>query len=110
MTSTLAKSAASSGTNIVHRGEAGTGPFMLTLCRLVEPVSIRPPQAPHLRSFTFFTSRERQPDGSEVLRELQAGKDYGELSRMIADRLLKRGADRILADVYGKQAEVPQAP
>ncbi|HEV2441518.1 MAG TPA: hypothetical protein VGT07_03270 [Steroidobacteraceae bacterium] len=67
MTSTLAKSAASSGTNIVHRGEAGTGPFMLTLCRLVEPVSIRPPQAPHLRSFTFFTSRERQPDGSEVL-------------------------------------------
>lgn len=67
MTSTLAKSAASSSTNIVHRGEAGTGPFMLTLCRLVEPVSIRPPQAPHLKSYTFFTSRERQPDGGEVL-------------------------------------------
>lgn len=38
---------------------------MLTLCRLVEPVSIRPPQSPHLRPFTFFTSRARQQDGSE---------------------------------------------
>src|SRR5487761_933170 len=59
------RSAGSSSTNIVHRGEAGTGPFMLTLCRLVEPVSIRPPQSPHLRPFTFFTSRARQRDGSE---------------------------------------------
>jgi hypothetical protein len=51
----------------VHRGEAGTGPFMLTLCRLVEPVSIRPPQSPRLRPFTFFTSRAPQQDGSEQL-------------------------------------------
>ncbi|HTL92769.1 MAG TPA: hypothetical protein VL176_10505, partial [Steroidobacteraceae bacterium] len=64
---TFTGSAGSSGTNIVHRGEAGTGPFMLTLCRLVEPVSIRPPQSPHLRPFTFFTSRAREPDGSEQL-------------------------------------------
>ena len=64
---TFTGSAGSSGTNIVHRGEAGTGPFMLTLCRLVEPVSIRPPQSPHLKPFTFFTSRAREPDGSEQL-------------------------------------------
>lgn len=60
-------STGSSGTNIVHRGEAGTGPFMLTLCRLVEPVSIRPPESPRLRPFTFFTSRAREADGSEQL-------------------------------------------
>jgi len=38
---------------------------MITLCRLPAPVSIRPPQSPHLKPFTFFTSREPQPDGSE---------------------------------------------
>lgn len=36
---------------------------MLTLCRLVEPVSIRPPQSPHLKPFTFFTSPAPQRDG-----------------------------------------------
>jgi len=40
---------------------------MLTLCRLADPVSIRPPQSPHLRPFTFFTSRAPQQDGSEPL-------------------------------------------
>jgi hypothetical protein len=40
---------------------------MLTLCRLAAPVSIRPPQAPQLKPFTFFTSCARQPDGSERL-------------------------------------------
>ena len=39
--------------------------FMLTLCRVDAPVSIRPPRSPHLKPFTFFTSRARQPDGSE---------------------------------------------
>ena len=67
MTSTPARPVGSSSTEIVHRGEAGVGPFMLTLCRLVEPVSIRPPQSPRLRPFTFFTSRARQRDGSEQL-------------------------------------------
>jgi hypothetical protein len=38
---------------------------MLTLCRLVAPVSIRPPAAPHLKPFTFFTSRTPRQDGSE---------------------------------------------
>jgi hypothetical protein len=68
MTSTSAKSVGPLSANIVHRGAAGAGPFMLTLCRLVEPVSIRPPQLPHLRPFTFFTTRTRQRDGSEQLK------------------------------------------
>ncbi len=51
----------------MHRGDAGAGPFMLTLCRLVEPVSIRPPQSPHLKPFTFFTSRAPQPQGGAQL-------------------------------------------
>jgi hypothetical protein len=67
MTSTSTEPAGSSDTNSVQRTQAGTGHFMLTLCRLPAPVSIRPPQSPHLKPFTFFTSRETQPDGSEHL-------------------------------------------
>ena len=67
MTSSLARPNSASGTSIVHRGEVWAGPFMVTLCRLVEPVSIRPPQAAHLKPFTFFTSRTPQQDGSEHL-------------------------------------------
>jgi len=47
------------------RARSGTGHFMLTLCRLPGPVSIRPPQSPQLKPFTFFTTREREPDGSQ---------------------------------------------
>jgi hypothetical protein len=57
----------SSNTNPMQRAQARTGHFMLTLCRLPAPVSIRPPQSPHLKPFTFFTSCEPQPDGSEHL-------------------------------------------
>ena len=49
-------------------GQPGSGPFLLTLCRLAAPVSIRPPRAPQLQPFTFFMSRSRQPDGGEILR------------------------------------------
>jgi hypothetical protein len=45
--------------------QAGTGRFMLTLCPLAAPVSIRPPRSPRLKPFTFFVSTARQPDGSE---------------------------------------------
>jgi hypothetical protein len=65
MTSTSAKPTGSSNPNRAHRAQAGTGHFMLTLCRLAAPVSIRPPQSPRLKPFTFFVSRARQPDGSE---------------------------------------------
>jgi hypothetical protein len=47
--------------------EQGTRPFMLTLCRLTAHVTIRPPQAPQLKSFTFFVSHSREADGSESL-------------------------------------------
>jgi hypothetical protein len=67
MTSTLASVADTSGNRIVHRGEVNAGPFMLRLCRLEEPITIRPPQSPHLKPFTFFTSRARERDGSEPL-------------------------------------------
>jgi len=55
------------GSNPVNRSRTGSGHFMLTLCRLASPVSIRPPESPHLKAFTFFTSSTRQPDGSEHL-------------------------------------------
>jgi hypothetical protein len=67
MTSTSAKPTGSSNPNPVDRAQAGTGRFMLTLCRLAAPVSIRPPQSPQLKPFTFFMSRARQADGSERL-------------------------------------------
>jgi hypothetical protein len=67
MTSILAEPAGSSSTNPEHRAQAGNRRFMLTLCRLAAPVSIRPPQSLQLKPFTFFTSRARQPDGSERL-------------------------------------------
>ena len=44
---------------------AQDGPFMLTLCRLAQPVSIAQPQSPHLKPFTFFMSRSRDRDGAE---------------------------------------------
>jgi hypothetical protein len=46
-------------------GKPGSGPFMLTLCRLAAPVAIRPPQAPQFKPFTFFVSRGRDAGGSE---------------------------------------------
>ena len=67
MTLISAELAGSSNTNPEHRAPAGTGAFMLTLCRLAAPVSLRPPQSPQLKAFKFFTSRTRQPDGSERL-------------------------------------------
>jgi hypothetical protein len=67
MESTSAKRDGSSNTNPSPQAQVGTGHFMLTLCRLAAPASIRPPQSPQLKSFTFFTSREREPDGSESL-------------------------------------------
>jgi len=44
-----------------------------------------------------------RPDGSEVLREFQQGEKVG-------DDLLKRGATKILEDVYGAAASAPQQP
>jgi hypothetical protein len=65
MTSASAGSTGSSNSNPAHRAQAGTGRFMLTLCRLAAPVSIQPPMSPRLKPFTFFMSRALQPAGRE---------------------------------------------
>lgn len=67
MTSESTQIPGSSKPDPAHRAQAGTGHFMLTLCRLAAPVSIRPPPSPQLQPFTFFMTRARQPDGSERL-------------------------------------------
>jgi hydroxymethylbilane synthase len=51
-----------------------------------------------------------RPDGSEVLREWQLGSDPAELGRETAQKLLARGADKILRDVYGAEVAVPRQP
>jgi hypothetical protein len=66
MRSRLAKSGGNSDLNSV-RPQAGAGRFVVTLCTLDAPVSIRQPQAPHLKPFTFFVSRAYQADGTERL-------------------------------------------
>ncbi len=67
MTTTLAtpSSAGSSSIDAADRGQVSAGPFMLTLCQLEGPISIRPPQSPQLRRFSFFTTSSRQLDGVE---------------------------------------------
>ena len=51
-----------------------------------------------------------RPDGSEVLREQQTGTDPVELGERVGNTLLKRGADKILEDVYGAAVPTPQQP
>ena len=67
MRSASAEPAGSSSLGTEMRAEAGTGRFMLTLCALAAPVSIRPPTSPQLQPYTFFMSRVRGPDGGERL-------------------------------------------
>jgi hydroxymethylbilane synthase len=51
-----------------------------------------------------------RPDGTEVLREQQSGSDAVALGELVGDTLLRRGADKILEDVYGTTAAAPQQP
>ena len=50
------------------------------------------------------------PDGREVLREQGSGSDPEELGRRMAEALIKRGADRILASVYEQEVAAPRQP
>ncbi|HWX55475.1 MAG TPA: hydroxymethylbilane synthase [Verrucomicrobiae bacterium] len=50
------------------------------------------------------------PDGSEVLREQTQGGDPQQLGRETAQKLLARGADRILQDVYSHEIAAPAQP
>jgi hydroxymethylbilane synthase len=51
-----------------------------------------------------------RPDGSEILRELAQGTEPEQLGRETAQKLLKRGADKILSDVYSEEVAVPPQP
>jgi len=51
-----------------------------------------------------------RPDGSEILREFAQGADPEQLGRETAQKLLKRGADKILSEVYNEEVPVPRQP
>ena len=87
MTSRLPKSRGKSDLDSV-RPQAGAGRFMVTLCTLDAPLSIRQPQSPHLKPFTFFVSRAYQADGMERLylnmgyfNTLADAERYAEITR-----------------------------
>ncbi|HKS74534.1 MAG TPA: hydroxymethylbilane synthase [Terriglobales bacterium] len=50
------------------------------------------------------------PDGSVVLRESGEGDDPVRLGEEVGDRLLARGGDAILEEVYGQGIAAPQQP
>jgi hydroxymethylbilane synthase len=50
------------------------------------------------------------PDGTALLRELGNGTDPYRLGEAVAEKLLGRGGDKILEQVYGQQVAVPQQP
>lgn len=51
----------------LHEGHADAGVFIVSLCELAAPVSIRPPQSPHLKPFTFFVGHTDLPEGGQQL-------------------------------------------
>ncbi len=51
-----------------------------------------------------------RPDGTRVLRESGEGDDPVRLGESVGERLLRRGGDEILREVYGKSAAPPQQP
>ncbi|MGH9528640.1 MAG: hydroxymethylbilane synthase [Terriglobales bacterium] len=50
------------------------------------------------------------PDGTKVLRESREGRDPIQLGEAVADMLLRKGAEAILEEVYGKNNLAPQQP
>ena len=50
------------------------------------------------------------PDGSKILRESGEGDDPEKLGSEVGERLLRRGGDAILEEVYGTGVAVPQQP
>ncbi|HVP42208.1 MAG TPA: hydroxymethylbilane synthase [Terriglobales bacterium] len=57
-----------------------------------------------------LTAVVARPDGSLVLREQQSGKDPEKLGAAVGAALRKKGADRILQEVYGEVVTTPQQP
>ncbi len=57
-----------------------------------------------------LTGLVARPDGSKLLRETASGTDAEQLGEAVGKRLLARGGDRILQEVYGETAAAPQQP
>jgi hydroxymethylbilane synthase len=57
-----------------------------------------------------LTAIVARPDGSSVLREQESGSDPERLGETVGKRLLKRGGEEILREVYGETAAAPQQP
>ena len=53
-----------------------------------------------------------RPDGSKILREVQTGQssDAARLGVQVAEKLLQRGAGKILQEVYGQEVTAPGQP
>lgn len=51
-----------------------------------------------------------RPDGSEILREAQVGRDAIQLGESVGKALLSQGATKILEEVYGHAVTSPQQP
>lgn len=50
------------------------------------------------------------PDGNSIIREHREGSDPDKLGREVGEALLLKGAGKILEQVYGKEAFLPQQP
>jgi hydroxymethylbilane synthase len=50
------------------------------------------------------------PDGKSVLRESFTGASTISLGELVADKLLRRGGEKILDEVYGRDLPLPQQP
>jgi len=66
--------------------------------------------AEHRDGILHLRAMVGRPDGSEILREIAEGKDSEKLGRETAQKLLKRGAEKILAEVYNEEVAVPRQP
>jgi hydroxymethylbilane synthase len=58
----------------------------------------------------FLTAVCAHPDGSQLLKEEASGTDPVEVGDRAGDILLRRGADKILEEVYGAGIAAPQQP
>ena len=57
-----------------------------------------------------LVARVARPDGSQILTEESEGGDPLDLGKSVGEKLLQRGADSILREVYGSHAAMPQQP
>ena len=58
----------------------------------------------------FLHAVVARPDGSEIIREEQSGRDPERLGASVGAALLEKGARRILEQVYSEGHAVPQQP